>query len=98
MGKHNKSIGQIRKEIQTKLFVKFLKQEKQYDKYLKTLINNPSKKIHFNGSMYDYIFVFYDDICSYHQEIKWRHLRNKWYDIVDNYKKIKKSNYKIYGK
>ena len=98
MGKCNKSIGQIRKEIQTKLFVKFLKQEKQYDKYLKTLINNPSKKIHFNGSMYDYIFVFYDYGWSYSQEIKWRNLRNKWYNIVDNYKKIKKSNYKIYGK
>ena len=98
MGKCNKSIGQIRKEIQTKLFVKFLKQEKQYDKYIKTLINNPSKKIHFNGSMYDYIFVFYEYGWSYSQEIKWRTLRNKWYNIVDNYKKIKKSNYKIYGK
>ena len=80
------------------MFIKFLKQEKQYDKYLKTLINNPSKKIHFNGSMYDYIFVFYDYGWSYSQEIKWRNLRNKWYNIVDNYKKIKKSNYKIYGK
>ena len=98
MGKCNKSIGQIRKEIQIKLFVKFLKQEKQYDKYLKTLINNPSKKIHFNGSMYDYIFVFYDYGWSFSQEIKWRTLRIKWYNIVDNYKKIKKSNYKIYGK
>lgn len=98
MGKHNKSIGQIRKEIQTKLFLKFLKKEKQYDKYLKTIIQNPSKKIHFNGSMYDYIFVFDDYGRSFSQEIKWRHLRNKWFDVVNNYKKIKKSNYKIYGK
>lgn len=98
MEKYNKSIGQIRKEIQTKLFLKFLKKEKQYDKYINTILQNPSKKIHFNGSMYDYIFVFYDYGWSYSQEIKWRNLRNKWYDIVDNYKKIKKSNYKIYGK
>lgn len=98
MGKYNKSIGQIRKEIQTKLFLKFLKKEKQYDTYIKTILQNPSKKIHFNGSMYDYIFVFYEYSWTYAQEIKWRNLRNKWYDIVDNYKKIKKSNYKIYGK
>lgn len=98
MEKHKRSIGQIRKEIQTKLFLKFLKKEKQYDKYIKTILQNPSKKIHFNGSMYDYIFVFYDYSWTYIQENKWRNLRNKWYDIVDNYKKIKKSNYKIYGK
>lgn len=98
MGKCDKSIGQIRKEIQTKLFVKFLKQEKQYDKYLKTLINNPSKKIHFNGSMYDYVFIFYDYSWNHMRESEWRKLRNKWCNVVDNYKKIKKSNYKIYGK
>ena len=98
MGKNNKSIGQIRKEIQTKLFVKFLKKEKQYDKYLKTLINNPSQKVRFSGSMYDYIFIFYDYSWRCMRESEWRKLRNKWYNIVDNYKKIKKSNYKIYGK
>jgi hypothetical protein len=98
MGKNNKSIGRIRKEIQTKLFLKFLKKEKQYDKYIKTILQNPSKKIYFNGSMYDYIFVFHDYSWTYSQEIRWRNLRNKWYNIVNNYKKIKKSNYKIYGK
>lgn len=98
MEKHKRSVGKIRKEIQTKLFLKFLKKEKQYDKYIKIILNNPSKKIHFNESMYDYIFVFYEYSWTYGQEIKWRNLRNKWYNIVDNYKKIKKSNYKIYGK
>lgn len=98
MEKHKRSVVEIRKEIQTRLFLKFLKKEKQYDKYIKTILQNPDQKIHFNGSMYDYIFAFYDYSWPYYQEVKWRYLRNKWDKIVDNYKKIKKSNYKIYGK
>lgn len=98
MEKNKRSVGQIRKEIQTKLFIKFLKKEKQYLTYTKVIKENPQKILHFNESMYDYIFILYRYNWDYLTECHWRKLRNKWYNIVDNYKKIKKSNYKIYGK
>ena len=48
--------------------------------------------------MYDYIFSIYEYAPNHLTQTQWVNLQSKWGVIVDNYKKIKKNKYKIYGK
>ncbi len=87
-----------RREIQYKLFLKFLKKENLYKEFRRVVKKSPSLTSYFNGNMYEYIFILYDYDSTIHNRYNFWNLERKWSVIVDNYKRIKKSNYIIYGK
>ena len=87
-----------RQEIQQKLFFKFLKKEKCFQKFLNLTKIYPSHKQNLSYGMYDYIFSIYEYDARHLTRTQWLDLQYKWGEIVNNYKKIKKNKYKIYGK
>ena len=95
----SKELYKKRQEIQHKLFFKFLKQNNEWTTFLK--LHNPNSRDvlgcdplnYLKYGMRDYIFCFFNQGYS-----KFTQLDRKWGEIVDKYKKIKKKDYKIYGK
>ena len=97
------------KQIQIKLFIKFLKMKGYYCVFKKGFelsIHNRTRKINFYQylkrnypyiNMYNYIDDVYRaklyDLITFDQK---NEIIREWLDFVDKYKKIKKSNYKIY--
>lgn len=87
-----------RQEIQHKLFFKFLKKNKEWGNFLKLhslhsqdVMYNPLQYL--NYSMWDYAYCFFNEGYA-----RFTRLNLQWGQIVDNYKKIKKKDYTIYGK
>lgn len=87
-----------RREIQYKLFLKFLKKENLYKEFRRIIKKSPSLNSYFNGNMYEYIYILYNYDSTVNNRYNFWNLENKWGLIVNNYKRIKKSNYIIYGK
>ena len=89
------------RENQQKLFLKFLKKEKLFGKYCSYMTKYPNNfanaSAYYKQGMYYYTYVIYE-LFGYNEYNKWTYTQSKWIQIVDNYKLIKKKDYKIYGK
>lgn len=103
----------VARKIQFKLFEKFLKINGFYWKFIKGIERynksrrmNISYETYIRWSIYDNNFPMdsYTNLC--HHAVKYNlmtyeekfELEDKWYKFINRYKRIKKSNYSIYGK
>ena len=91
------------KEVQFKLFLRFLKQNnlmdclygkdnKHYYKNIKKVCEHPWT------SLYDYLYLLNGQLGLRFSFNGRNNLLRKWNAVATNYKKIKKSKYTVYGK
>ena len=103
----------VARKIQFKLFEKFLKINCFYWKFIKGIEHyNKSRRMNISYEMFIRWHVYdnnlpmdsYTNLCNhaikcnlmtYEEKIE---LSYKWYNFTNRYKRIKKSNYNIYGK